>query len=330
MAPRPSRGGAGFRLPRLACGLVALALAGCGGDENEGTPALSSGEPLGEGGTLVWAVADTVTSIDPLDAETRAEQLLSRQVHEPLIASLSGPLGKPRRVPGLARRARPSGDATIWTLKLRTGVRFQDGEPFNAEAVLANVERWQTTDAGLALLPDLVDAFAPRADVVRFILAGPDHLFDERLEAPQLGLVSPRALRPSFGTAATVSRARGTGTGPFELFERNPDRHLLARNTSWWGTSSQADLGPALEQIEFRTERSSAVRLALLDVGDAQLADELDRGQAKQALADPLLNALRGDGGTWLGLSRAVRGVDSAREIPSLSGAWLTTVTVAD
>jgi ABC-type transport system substrate-binding protein len=320
MASRPSRAA-------LALALAALALAGCGGDDSsEATPALSAGEPLGDGGELAWAVTDRVTSLDPLAATTRAEQLLTRQIHEPLIASLAGPFGDTRRVPGLARRARASGDSTIWTLRLRTGVRFQDGTPFNAQAVLANAERWQTTTAGRELLPDLVDVFAPRFDVVRFILAAPDRAFDTRLEATQLGIVSPRAL-PSAG--ADLRRALETGTGPFELRERSSDRQLLARNASWWGTAGDADLGPALERIEFRAEPSPAVRLALLDAGDVQLADELERIQADEALSDPLLTVLRG-ANTWLGLSRSVRGVASAREIPSLSRAWLTTVTVAD
>ncbi len=328
MSPRPSRAGA--RAGLLVCALAVVALGGCGGDENEGTPALTAGEPLGEGGTLVWAVADPVSGIDPLAARSRAEQLVTRQIHEPLIASLAGPYGDTRRVPGLARSARPSGDATIWTLRLRSGVRFQDGTPFNAEAVLVNARRWRTTAAGRRLLPDLEDAFAPRFDVVRFILAAPDRAFGDRLAAPQLGIVSPRALRPRSGNGAALARPIATGTGPFESRERNLTRQLLARNTGWWGTASPVDLGPALEQIEFRAEPSSSVRLALLDAGDTQLADELDPDQARQALADPLLNALPGAGATWLGLSRAVRGVESAREIPSLSSAWLTNVTVAD
>ena len=319
MTPRPSR---------AALALAALALAGCGGgDASEATPALSAGEPLGEGGELAWAVADRVTSLDPLAATTRAEELLTRQIHEPLIAGLAGPFGDTRRVPGLARRARASGDSTIWTLRLRTGVRFQDGTPFNARAVLANAERWQATTAGREQLPDLVDVFAPRFDVVRFILAAPDRAFDARLGMPQLGIVSPRAL-PPLGDG--LRRALETGTGPFELRERSSDRQLLARNTSWWGTVGDVDLGPALDQVEFRAEPSAAVRLALLDAGDVQLADELARPQADEALSDPLLSVLRGAPGTWLGLSRSVRGVDSARDIPSLSRAWLTTVTVAD
>lgn len=328
MSLQPSRAVA--RAGVVACALTALALGGCGGDENEGTPALSGGEPLGEGGTLVWAVADQQTGIDPLDAQTRGEQLVTRQIHEPLVAAMEGPFGDTRRVAGLARSARPSGDATIWTLRLRTGVRFQDGAPLNAGAVLANVERWQTTTAGAELLPDLVDSFAPKADVVKFILSQPDGAFDERLAVPQLGIVSPRALRPVSGSGAVLGRTLETGTGPFELRERGPGRQLLARNTAWWGTAGDVDLGPALEQIEFRTEASPAVRFALLDAGDVQLADELLASQARQALADPLLHAVRGNRGTWLGLNRAVRGVESAREIPALSDAWLTTVTVAD
>ena len=46
----------------------------------------------GEGGTLAWAVAGPVRTLDPLLARTRAEQIVSRQVHEPLIESLVSPL----------------------------------------------------------------------------------------------------------------------------------------------------------------------------------------------------------------------------------------------
>lgn len=310
--------------------MAAIAVAGCGGDENEGTPALSAGEPLGIGGSLTWVVADRVTDIDPLTADTRAELLLSRQIHEPLIVNVAGPFGDARRAPGLALRARPSGDGTIWTLRLRRGVSFQDGSPFNAEAVLANAERWRVTSAGRELLPGLVDAFAPRFDVVRLILAEADRRLDERLADARLGIVSPRALPSPSGAGASLGRAFETGTGPFELRERTADRQLLHRDSSWWGAAEEPSLAPALEQVEFRAEGSSAVRFALLDAGEAQLADELPAAQARQAREDPLLTVVRGTGGTSLGLSRAVRGIESAREIPSLSSVWLTSLTVAE
>ncbi|MDQ3573045.1 MAG: ABC transporter substrate-binding protein [Actinomycetota bacterium] len=316
------------RVPVLFC-LPALLLAACGGDD-EGTPALAGGLPPGQGGTLVWAVADRVETIDPLAAVTRSEQLVSRQVHEPLIQALSGPFGDTREVTGLVRRARPSADQTVWTLTLRAGVRFQDGARFNSQAVLANAERWAASPAGQALLPGLLTFDAPRVDQVRFTLAAPDPAFDERLGAAALGIVSPKALRGRPAAAAIARGASESGTGPFELRERSSGRLLLARNASWWGTVGQAEFGPALDQVEFRVEAESSVRLALLDAGDVQLADELDVAQARQASMDPLLTALPAGDGTALGLERSVRGVDSARTIPALSGVWLTKVRVPD
>lgn len=324
MRRRASRAGRAW-----AMAWVAFALAGCGEAADEGIPALQLGGPPGEGGTLTWVVADRVESFDPLVAETRAEQLVTRQINEPLTQQVASPFDPERRVPGLVRRARGSGDNVIWTLHLRSGVVFQDGEPFNGAAVRVNATRWQTTAAGRALLPDLLEVASPKPDVVQFVLAAPDPRFPKRLASPRLGIVSPAALEPASGSGAVLARPSQTGTGPFELFGRSASTRVLARNTSWWGLAADVDIGPALEQIEIRTEPSAELRLALLDAGDAQLADELGPEQARLAAADPLLSVLRGRGRTWLGLERSVRGVESAERIPSLASAWLTTLTTA-
>jgi peptide/nickel transport system substrate-binding protein len=249
-------------------------------------------------------------------------------VNEPLTAKVVAPFDPDRRVAGLARHARSSGDETVWTFQLRSGVRFQDGSPFNSAAVQANALRWQTTAAGRAALPALLAVDAPRPDEVRFVLSAPDPSFPRTLSAPELGIVSPDALQPSSGEGAVVSRLLETGTGPFEIRERSSSGVLLARNTAWWAAALRADLGPALDQIEFRTESSSALRLAMLDAGEAQLADELERNEADQAERDPLLSILKGPGQTLLGIERSVRGVDSGQDVPSLSAAWLTDVNV--
>lgn len=315
-------------LAAVTAGCV-LALGGCGGEDidERGRPALTSVDEAGEGGTLVWAVADRVRTIDPLLARTRAERIVSRQIHEPLAESLSGPFGDVRRRPGLARWIRPSEGKTVWSMKLRSGVRFQDGTAFNGEAVAANAQRWLDRPAGRRLLPTLLAYDTPRPGEVRFILSEADPRFDRRLAASRLGIVSPKALRrPPLGALAL--RDEDTGTGAFELREREAQRQLLARNTSWWG--SRRGLGPALTQVLVRTEPNPNLRFALLDAGDAQLADQLPSEQARLARADPLLTALRARDGSWLGLDRSVRGVSSANELPSLAGAWLTRILVAE
>jgi len=56
---------------------------------------------------------------------------------------------------------------------LRDGVRFTNGTPFNAAAVLANARRWQSEPEGRALLLGLFAVDAPRPDVVRFLFNRP-------------------------------------------------------------------------------------------------------------------------------------------------------------
>src|SRR5437762_3156967 len=81
----------------------------------------------------------------------------------------------------------------------RLGVHFQDGTPFNADAVLVNSKRWQTSPVGQKLLPHLFAVDAPRPDEVRFLLDQPVPDLVSRLSDPRLGIVSPRALNPQTG-----------------------------------------------------------------------------------------------------------------------------------
>jgi peptide/nickel transport system substrate-binding protein len=44
-------------------------------------------------------------------------------------------------IPVLAEKYESNDDATVWTFHLRQGVKFTDGTPFNAQAVVTNIER---------------------------------------------------------------------------------------------------------------------------------------------------------------------------------------------
>ena len=309
----------------LVCASLAAAIAtGCGDDDSLGESAAGSGAPLGTGNALSYALAQRPDELDPLLAATRSDQIVTRQLHEPLVESLKAPFGESNRQRGLARAWRSSGDRQIWRFELRRRVRFQDGTPFNATAVLANVERWRTLREGRALLPELVAADAPRPDLVRFILSRSVTDFPGRLASPRLGIVSPAALRPRSGRAAELSRDERSGTGPFELRERDAERIVIARNVEWWGT--RAELGPALDQVEFQVVPTAPERVALLRRGGAQVADSLPPAAAADVRGDPLLTLVTGAGRRVLGIERSVRGIQSASAIESLSGVWLTTI----
>jgi peptide/nickel transport system substrate-binding protein len=316
-----------LRAPSHLAATLALALAvlaGCGGDDDGDTGGAGL-PPAGGGGTLVYAVPGVPSTLDPLSADNRAAQTVVRQVYEPLAGTLSGPYGQGRTQSGLALTARPSHDRTTWTVTLRPGVRFQDGTPFNAAAVLANSRRWQSDAVGRSLLPHLFAVDAPRPDEVRFLLDEPVPDLVSRLADPRLGIVSPEALDPQSGEEARfVAGSPGSGTGAFQPAQRGAGRLELARFAGWWG--SPMGLGPALDGVTFVVAPRPAQRLGLLRDGGAQIADGLGAGALRAAESDPLLTTVGGPSG-GLALEGSVRGIESPDVVPALSGVWLTRLT---
>jgi peptide/nickel transport system substrate-binding protein len=281
--------------------------------------------PAGGGGTLAYALPGLPATLDPLAARDRVAQTVTRQVYEPLIAQLIAPYGKTIQQPGLALSAHPSGDRTTWTVTLRLGIRFQDGTPFNAAAVLANSRRWQSDPRGRALLPHLFAVDAPRPDEVRFLLSRPVRDLPKLLSSPRLGIVSPEALDPESGQRARFrSDVRGSGTGAFQPVAGGPARLELSRFADWW--ASPMGLGPALDGVTFVAAPKPGQRLRLLTDGAVQVADPLDAAGLRAAEADPLLKAIGGPR-SGIGMEGSVRGIFSARSVPVLTGVWLTRLT---
>jgi ABC-type transport system substrate-binding protein len=304
--------------------LALAALAGCGGGGGSGTESQSRLPPAGGGGTLAYALPDLPGTLDPLAAKDRFRQTVSRQVYEPLIEQLSGPYGQTATQPGLVLGVRPSANRTIWSLALRPGVRFQDGTPFNAAAVLANTRRWQTDPRGRALLPHLFAVDAPTPEEVRFLLDQPVSNLPERLSDPRLGIVSPHALEPQSGQRARfLQDVRNSGTGAFEPGAGGPARLELSRFAGWWG--SPLGLGPALDGVTFAVAPLPGQRYRMLADGAVQIADPLNAAGLRAAKADPLLDAVGGPI-SGMGLDGSVRGI-SSRSVPVLSGVWLTRLT---
>ena len=245
-------------------------------------------------------------------------------MHEPLVAVVAAPYGGRRQRLALATALRPSADGTVWTVALRRGVRFQDGTPFDAAAVIANSRRWSSSAVGARLLPGLVGVDSPRPGEVRFVLERPLRDLPRLLADPRLGIVSPEALQPQSGAGARFrAGASATGTGPFLLAARREDLIELTRNPEWWG--SPLGLGPALDAVDFRRLTTAVGREAALRDGEAQIAGPLPPSVLDSLDRDPLLRAVPGLAG-GLGTEASVRGLDRALGLPLLSGVWRTTL----
>ena len=118
--------------------LTALAVLGLGphAAQPADPPRAVDGQAIDPDAELVVALADDTNNMDPRIGMGSIRSNYIRQVFESLVDVDAA--GKPQ--PGLALAWRAVNE-NLWEFSLRQGVRFHDGEPFNADTVLFNLDR---------------------------------------------------------------------------------------------------------------------------------------------------------------------------------------------
>jgi ABC-type transport system substrate-binding protein len=265
--------------------VVACSAGGSGGQD--------AGAPPRPGGTVTIGLRQEPASLDPLSLSD-SELGIAEAIYDPLIvrASPGGGLAS-----GLADRWTSSADLRTWTLHLRRGVRFHDGTPFDAAAVVANVQRHVASGSrSLSRVDALLigDLRALDGSTVAISLKSPWVDFPEVLAGPIGLMASPAALqREGYGYGR-----RPVGTGPFVFSEWTAGDHLtVTRNRSYW----RAGL-PHLDRVTWRTVPGDDARYAGLVAGRLDVLPEATVDQAERAGGDHRLTvwSRAGDGATVL------------------------------
>ena len=92
-----------------------------------------------KGGTFVYGRGADSVGLDPAVVTDGESFRVTRNVYESLLEYKRT---STEVVAGLAERWEASPDLLRWKFTLRRQVKFHDGTPFNAEAVVFNFERW--------------------------------------------------------------------------------------------------------------------------------------------------------------------------------------------
>ncbi|WP_420370294.1 ABC transporter substrate-binding protein [Curtobacterium sp. L1-20] len=264
---------------------VLLALTGCTG----GGTSTADSTPR-NGGTLVYASGDAEpTCLDPHVGGNYPQALLSSQYIEELTALDDG---KP--VPALAKSWTTSDDGRTLTFRLRDDVSFTDGTPFDAAAVVANIEHVQdpatASSTGYLALQSITKATATDDHTVTLALSRPDSALLESFSQPWVGMESPKALQRS----QEVNCESPVGTGPFEVTAwKHGDRVTLRKNAEYTplGAKAGSAAEPRLSGITWRflpdsTSRYAALQSGQVDVIDNAQPDQLKAASAKGSIRD--------------------------------------------
>ncbi len=224
------------------------------------------------GGTLRFALSLSLDTLDPAFNVLSASYVANYAIYDFLFR-----LDQQSNVlPGLAESWDISSDGKSITLRLRKGVQFHDGTPFNAQAVKWNFDRildpTQNSPRRAELQPYLTGSEVVDDSTLRLQLTNPFRPFLPLLGSERIGwLVSPTAVQ-KFGGGVNGNFGRNpVGTGPFRFAEWVPDtRILLRRNDSYWEKGK-----PYLDTIELRGASESSLLQAMIRTGEADIISNL-------------------------------------------------------
>ena len=216
-------------------------------------------EPVND---LIIAIGAEPENLDPLKMMSSPAATISEHMIERLIyLDVDGTLQ-----PSLAESWVPAADGLAWDLKLREGVLFHDGTPFNAEAVKFNLDRFLGfTD------PDNKAVFAFLLNEVREVEVAGEYLVRIHLNRPFapiashlshsfVGMHSPASLQ---ALAEGVFVEAPVGTGPFKFGSWDRGQQVvMTRNENYWGGA------PRLASVTFKFVPEAGSRVMMLEAGE--------------------------------------------------------------
>jgi peptide/nickel transport system substrate-binding protein len=173
--------------------------------------------------------------------------------------------------PKLATSWETDADNMVWTFKLREGITFHDGEPFNAEAVKAAIESTMELGAGASYIWAPVESIeAVDEYTVQFNLSYPAPLDLIASAGYAAWIYSPKAFTEQGNDWFNEGNCAGTGPYVIDNYERGA-RMVMTRNEDYWGgwTDGQFDT-VVLEIVE-----DPVVRQQMMESGTADFSYDL-------------------------------------------------------
>ena len=214
---------------------------------------------------LVAAKGTDVTSFDPGINPTPDAQQVITMIYDTLIQRDDNMQLKP----GLAVSWR-NVDPLTWQIKLRSGVKFHNGEPFDARSVKFTLERLSTPGdkaGGHVMFSSFggierVDAVDPLTVNIR--TKRPDPVLPARLAQTFGAQMIPAEYTAKVGYPGLAKNP--VGTGPYKLVQwLKDDRTILEANKDYWGGA------PAIERVVWRVIPDDLARVSALEAGEVQV-----------------------------------------------------------
>jgi len=211
--------------------------------------------------------------------------------------------------PALATSWSSDDSGLKWTFKLRDGVTFHDGTPFNADAVVANFARHLDAKRGLAAsgrLRTFLDSVTKVDDsTVLFTLKKPYPAFLNLLTTGASLMVSPTADK-----AGTLD-SKAVGTGPYKMVQYKTGEFVLEEKyPGYWGNKTA---GP--DDLKWTWSAEPSVMNMALQAGEADVINPVPPQFATQLKNNPKFQLHESPGSAvfWVALNTDLKPLNDVR-----------------
>ena len=265
-----------------ACALSVSLLAGCSGTTTPATePAASgSGDAAATDGKMFnVALTAAFTGFDPLRTNDSASTYVNAQIYETLYRI--DPETDEYMPLLAAEMPEYSEDGLTVTVKLREGVTFHDGTPFNSEAVKYTFDLIKDPDFGSARasIAGSIDTMeCPDDYTIVFHLLYEDGVFTAKLAHTNSAIVSPTAQQNQ------DLMTQPCGTGPYKFVSSvSGSNVVLTRNEDYWGEK------PAIKDVTMTIITDESTAVSRMETGEADFmpkisVEQLSRVENNSAL----------------------------------------------
>ncbi|PWA09464.1 ABC transporter substrate-binding protein [Pueribacillus theae] len=238
---------------------------------NDGTKT-EEGTPK-KGGEAIFAYETDVSNYDPTQGSAGSDHALLWPVYDTLIKFT--PELEPEA--GLAESWDFLDDKTV-ELKLREGVTFHDGTPFNAEAVKFNIERANSENSKVTDLKNIDSVEVVDEKTVKLHLSQPDSSILLALSDRGGMMVSPTAVKEKGEDFAQ----NPVGAGPYKMVKRVPNGEVVFEAyEDYWEEGK-----PYLDKMTVKIMADENTRINALKSGEVDYADNIKPGNVQQLKND--------------------------------------------
>ncbi|MCK9896240.1 ABC transporter substrate-binding protein [Frankia sp. AgB32] len=263
-----------------------LALTACGSDSGSGGSA-TAGTPKA-GGTLTYAL-----DVEPTCFDLQVNpQGITGDIERGVVDSLVTIDAKGSFHPWLASSWQVAPDLKSYTFKLREGVTFTDGTPFDASAVKVNFDRVADPKTKSQYAATLLGPYSGTEIIdphtVKVSFSKPFSPFLQGASTPNLGFYSPKSLTKG-PDALCAGGSAIIGTGPFVFSGYTKGQSVtLTKNAAYnWAPQQTPHTGAAyLDKVVFRFLTEDPVRSGAITSRQVDVATSISPSDAKTVEAD--------------------------------------------